>query len=431
MRRALPAALLLVLLSAGPALAAAGGGSSGFGGGGGGGGGGFSGGGGSTSGSGSGGGFAGFLFFVLIVLVVFAIGAIGDYRRRKRRRERVAMVELHSAKAADDDPAFAPAAVRESAARLFREVQAAWTARDETALARYLGPDLLVEWKRRLADFERKGWHNVCELRADPEVEYVGLVNRTADEEDRVVVRITAQMRDYVKDRHGNVIKKSDSASPDTTLEEYWTLAKRDGAWMLFSIEQDDEGSHHLESAIVATPWEDDQRLQDASATELAVADAIPDTQIREVADLDFDGDARVAAMDLSVVDGRFAPGVLEAAARRAVDAWAEAVDGDDAPLEAVASPEAVRALLHPRGDKTRLVVRGPQLQQLRITGVDAATQPATMRVEARVAGRRYIEDRDTLALLSGSKDAATTFTEHWTLALDGTGETPWRIVGT
>ena len=56
--------------------------------------------------------------------------------------------------------------------------------------------------------------------------------------------------------------------------------------------------------------------------------------RVGELVDVDFDGDARAAALDLSVVDGRFAPAVLEAAARRAVAAWAEAVDGDDAALE-------------------------------------------------------------------------------------------------
>jgi predicted lipid-binding transport protein (Tim44 family) len=47
------------------------------------------------------------------------------------------------------------------------------------------------------------------------------------------------------------------------------------------------------------------------------------------------------------------------------------------------------------------------------------------------VAGRRYVEDRDTTDVVSGSKDAETRFTERWTLAVDGPPENPWRIVGT
>ena len=96
--------------------------------------------------------------------------------------------------------------------------------------------------------------------------------------------------------------------------------------------------------------------------TELAVADALPEGfTTADLAEVDFAGDARARALDLSVADGRFAPDVLEAAARRAVEAWAEAVDGDDAALEAVASPEAVGELLY-GGDATQEdAARGPR----------------------------------------------------------------------
>ncbi len=120
---------------------------------------------------------------------------------------------------------------------------------------------------------------------------------------------------------------------------------------------------------------------------------------------------------------------MLEAAARRAVEAWAEAVDGADAALERAATPAAAHALLYPRGESTRLVVRGPRLQALRIVAVDADAQ--TFTVEADVHGRRYLEDRDTVAVIEGSKDRATTFTERWTLALADDPATPWRIVAT
>ena len=84
------------------------------------------------------------------------------------------------------------------------------------------------------------------------------------------------------------------------------------------------------------------------------VADGLPEGfTTADLAQLDFDGDARAHALDLSLADARFAPDVLEAAARRAVEAWAEAVDGDDAALERVASPEAVAGLLY-GGDSTR-----------------------------------------------------------------------------
>ena len=119
------------------------------------------------------------------------------------------------------------------------------------------------------------------------------------------------------------------------------------------------------------------------------------------MADLDFEGDARAAALDLSLADGRFAPDVLEIAARRAVDAWAEAIDGDDRRSNAIADREAVdqtAASRRSRAARTRLVVRGPRVRQIRITGLDAAAEPPTMTIDVELEGRRYIEDRDTAA---------------------------------
>ena len=101
------------------------------------------------------------------------------------------------------------------------------------------------------------------------------------------------------------------------------------------SIEQQAEGDHHLDEEIVASPWSG-KRIADEALTELAVEDKLPEGfTTADLAELDFPADARAHALDLSLADGRFAPDVLEAAARRAVEAWAEAVDGEDAPLEA------------------------------------------------------------------------------------------------
>jgi predicted lipid-binding transport protein (Tim44 family) len=68
-------------------------------------------------------------------------------------------------------------------------------------------------------------------------------------------------------------------------------------------------------------------------------------------------------------------------------------------------------------------------VKQIRIEAVQVETEPATMTVAVELGGRRYVEDRDTTTVVSGSKDSATTFTERWTLALDGPDSAPWRIV--
>lgn len=430
-------------------LAAAGGGSGGFGGGGGGGG-----------GGGRGAGLYiliqiliriaifghGLGVVILIGLVVIAIlfrslaprarafyGAQQDTGRAARaktaRRER--RVELAAAEAAEEDPAFAPDNVKPAAAELFTRIQHAWDAGDRATLKSLVAPDLEAEWERRLDDFDRRGWRNRVQPLEPPRVEYVALSHRGDRRTDRVTVRVESRLRDYVVDRDGKHIKRAGRATETVRTREFWTLARNaKGDWILASIEQGAEGRHALEAEIVPTPWSDDQGLRDQALVERAVADAVPDgTSVAEVADLQFDGDAHAAALDLSVADGRFAPDVLEVAARRAVAAWAEAVDGDDAQLRAIAGPAAANQLLHPGGTDTRLVVRGPRVKQIRIAQLDAAAEPPTMTVELDVEGRRYVENRDTTELLAGSRSRATTFTEHWTFALDGAAEQPWRIV--
>jgi predicted lipid-binding transport protein (Tim44 family) len=421
-------------LAAPAALAGAGGGSGGYGGGGGGGGG-YSGGGGSGSGGTGSPLLDGLIIagILIVVLVLVVVGAVSTWRYRRRRLERLERVNAAAAEAAEDDPVFAAEAVVPAAADLYLACQAAWDARDREKLATVVGGDLLVEWTRRLDDFDKKRWRNRVKVHGRPAVEYLGLVNRAGDAEDRVVVRICASQDDFVELGGGGTVNKEGESDKTVSVEEWWTLARHDGRWIVVSIEQEAEGRHNLETAIVARPEADDERLHDEATVEVAQADAAPaGVKTAEIADLDFAGDARAAALDLALADARFAPDVLEVAVRRAVAGWAEAVDGEDAPLLAVADPDVAARLLHPGGsDKTRLVVRGPRVRRLRITELDAAAEPARMSVEVEVSGRRYVEDRDTADVVSGSKDAEATFTERWTLAIDGPPESPWRIVAT
>ncbi len=442
-------ALVLALLVAPAAFASAGGGSAGFSGGGGGGG-------------GHGSGFAiyivlqllfriallghglGALVLIALALIYFFFkrflpylqqwlatraGARSGGHQRSSQRER--RVELAAAEAADEDPAFAPDNVRATAKRLFGEIQKAWDAEDRGHLRELVGSDLLVEWERRLDDFDRRGWRNHVQPLGEPTIEYVGLTRKGDRDTDRVVVRIDARLKDYVVDRYGRHLKRNGRLGETTRVREFWTLGRRGQQWVLVSIEQGAEGRHALDEQIVATPWADERGMRDEALVEAAVADAVPKgVKVSEVADLQYEGDAQAAANDLSVADGRFAPDVLEIAARRAVQAWAQAVDGNDELLRGIATPAAVRELLYagdPSG-RTRLVVRGPVVDGIRIIGLDAASEPPTMTVEVHVQARRYLEDRATTAVVAGSKSRPSSFTERWTMTLDGDSAQPWRI---
>jgi hypothetical protein len=240
---------------------------------------------------------------------------------------------------------------------------------------------------------------------------------------------VQARLRDYVEDRAGRRVKRIGRFTETVRTREYWTLGKRGTRWVLVSIEQGAEGEHRLDEALVASPWSDDSTLRDQALVEGAVADAVPTgTNLAELADLEFTGDARGAANDLSLADGRFAPAVLEVAARRVVQAWVDAVDGSDAALQRIADPAAARALLHPDGPQSRLVVRGLAIRGLQITGLDAAAVPPAMTLELELSGRRYLEDRDTAAVVSGSQSRSVQFSESWTLTLSGDEAEPWRL---
>lgn len=435
-------ALSLVLLGvvAPDVLAQAGGGSSGFSGGSGGGGGGKYGGGGSYRGDGD---LRAGLYLVGIGLLVSLMACTQALWRRRHegkqqrtfarlrdrsrptRQERDARVSTASAAAAEDDPVFAAPLVTAQAAALYVDVQRAWSMRDDATLERLLGPDLLVEWRHRLADFASKGWVNEVEIRGGPAVELVGLVNRTASAGERVTVTVSARLHSVVRTPDGAVITRDVDADGDGEIEvcEYWTLAPSDAGWRLVSVEQEQEGAHHLAAPIVAAPSADCGRLSGAPPAGTAVVEHVS---------VAFAGTAREKALDLALVDPRCAPDVLEVAARRALDAWAEAVDGDDGALLAIASPRVAHGLRYPYAMAqpwARVVVRGPQLLRVAITALDTEREPPRMEVTARITGVRYVEHRDTLALLWGSTDHNAEFTEHWTFALDGRPSAPWQLV--
>ena len=443
-----------------PTLGAAGGGSGGFGGGGGGGGGGFGGGGGGGGGGFGGGGGGGpivissdpraVLFGLFIILAFFlAVWIMGKMAQRGqmrvavwsrqyaewrdkatagKRRRRAKEVPPAAMAAAEDDGYFSEEQVTASADRLFRDIQTAWDGNDQDALRRMVGPDLMIEWSRRLDDFAAKQWRNRVAVKR-LNVEYVGLTNRADDARDVIVVRVAALLDDYVIDRSGREVSHTGNPSRESYLREYWTLGVRDGQWMLLSIEQDVEGEHNLTDPLVARPEEDVASIRDEVVVERGVEDRAPaGTRLGELVDVDFADDALMAARDLALVDGRVDPDVIEVSVRRALSAWSEAVDGDDDALLQIAPPAIAEALLRPNGPKTRLVIRGPKMQTATVSKLDP-TEPIRVAVDARVRGVRYVEDRDTVILVSGEKDREVTFTERFVLQLTDDEDTPWQLV--
>lgn len=149
------------------------------------------------------------------------------------------------------------------------------------------------------------------------------------------------------------------------------------------------------------------------------------------VAGADLTADAHAAALDLSLVDDRFAPRVLAGEVDQAVRAWAQTIDGSDAPLRALASPAALEEQLHPGdpADQLRVVIRGPHVQSVHIIQLDAHHNPPTMLVELRVSAHRYQEDSTITIITDGDRSTRQTFTARWRMALTHDDTHPWQIV--
>lgn len=341
--------------------------------------------------------------------------------------DREAAVRLAAVEAAEDDPLFDAGVVRKRAAALFVAIQRAWSADDVVALRRLVGPELMVEWEARLGDFRRKGWRNEVDVLEGPRVRYVGVTNRAGDDEDRVVVGLTAKLRDVVVDRRGRVLPSDEGEV--ARISEYWTLGKRAGGWVVVSIEQEREGAHHLSEPLVAVPEGDVARLRAEAVMELGAADGVPAAHVGELLSPEFTGGARAAALDLSLVDGRFAPDVLATAVGEVVAAWADAVDGPDEPLARRTTPKALQALLYPTASRRdRLVIRGEAVRSTTIVGVTPGPPPQ-VRVQLDIDGVQYVEDRQTTEVVAGSKRRPTTTRQDWTLRLTDDPRCPWIVV--
>jgi predicted lipid-binding transport protein (Tim44 family) len=331
------------------------------------------------------------------------------------------------------EPIFEPDAVHGQAAQLFRNIQSAWSERDLDRLTALVGSDLMVEWERRLNDFDRRGWHNIVDILEGPTVQYVSLANRGEKDKDRVVVFIEAVVSDYVRvERSGGILTHNSGSSPRTRVGEYWTLAPHDDHWMLVSIEQPEEGAYHLRERPIPRP-EDDDHLRDDTFLAMAAASTLPEGFTdADLISVDFATDARAAALDMSLADPRFSIDVLETSVRQVIEAWAQAVDGGDTPLERIATRESIDQLLYDSDSRrlTRVVVRGPMVRRVQVAHLDVTHTPPRMRVDAELGGFRYVEDRDTVAVLEGSKTRPSAFAEQFTMELvDGSSARPWQVV--
>jgi predicted lipid-binding transport protein (Tim44 family) len=166
----------------------------------------------------------------------------------RRMRKRVAAVQA----AAGDGPVFGAAAVRAATASLFREMQSAWDAADRERLTRISAQGLMADWTARLEDNETAGVRYRVAVLKGPDVDYVRVMDDPDDSADHVCVRVRAKLRCFLElpDKSRRPVPEA-NGSQRMSIEEYWTLSRRDGGWIMYSIRPASDGREFLAEEIV------------------------------------------------------------------------------------------------------------------------------------------------------------------------------------
>ncbi|MGN6780963.1 MAG: Tim44 domain-containing protein [Marmoricola sp.] len=419
-----------VLLSPEAASARGGGGIHGYGGGGGGGGfGGFGGGhGGGFFFVGGGGGGGGFVLLVIVLLVAYylfktmaankrrarTMNTTGDrvaHRSDKRAQARAVAVEAQVDDLAQRDGTFDVDQLKRRCTSLYVTAQRAWSTADLATLRTILSPVLYGKWEEQLAEYSRRGERNVVEVVQGPQVQMVSVANREGETDDTVTFRITATLNDYVVSRaSGGRLSRIDGS---TQPVEYWTLRKNgSGEWIVSSIEQAEDGRHHLTDALETDAW--DQRAVARDATlEVAGGGAAYDGDVLALTNISWAEDADRAAADLSVVDPRFDTSVLEVAIAEFLQEW----QLNDGSLDFT----AVRTI-------HRTVMRTATIGRIEVQRL-VSRDPIVFEVAVAADGVYYEVDRRTEEVVAGDAHASRALRFLFTLALDGADSRGWRVI--
>jgi hypothetical protein len=160
--------------------------------------------------------------------LIFGLLALFKLPGERRLRRRVRTVEA----AAGDSPVYGPAVVCAAGARLFGEIEAAWNAGDRQRLARVSAPDLMSDWTKRMDGYAAAGGRYRVDVLKPPRVDFVGLL---ADR-GQVRLRVRAKLRRALELSNGKRrALPEDRGRQKVAFEEYWTLSRSGGEWILWS----------------------------------------------------------------------------------------------------------------------------------------------------------------------------------------------------
>jgi len=175
-----------------------------------------------------------------LVFGVTSLFRLPGERRIGKRARAVAV-------AAGDSSVYGGAVVYAAAAQLFGEVQAGWNARDRDRLARISASGLWSDWSKRMDGYDAAGEHYRAEVLKGPHLDYVGLL---ADRE-QVRLRVRAKMRRSLESNKGKRRALPGDRGRRNGFEEYWTLSRCDGEWILWSTRSHRSRDKYITEPIV------------------------------------------------------------------------------------------------------------------------------------------------------------------------------------
>jgi hypothetical protein len=333
--------------------------------------------------------------------------------RRKRRRAQVA--EAAAVEASLEEPAFAPERLREAVDEVL-------------AVAREVGspgggpsdrPDaaLITRWAGSLA----AALGGEIRLDASPRVEILRVVNRPGQLEDRVIVRVRLRLLR----RHHPLV------DPHTlTLDQRWTFGRAGELWTLRSIDSSSSEERTLAQRLIPTEWTDEQRLREQALIELADAERVPPSaSLGELVRADLPPHQKL--LELSQIDGRFDPALIDAVLHHLVDAWEAATTGSVQPLENLCAHGAVHKLRYPAPTRRPLtfVLSDAQLTDWEATDVDVSAEHPHLQVRISVVAVRYVIESAIGDHVAGSRETPRRLQLIWTLGLFSADRDPWRLL--
>lgn len=313
-------------------------------------------------------------------------------RTVRQVRAKRAVARVRAAAVAEED--FSVTAPVEAARAIYAELGGDRPDRDE--VARLLGAGA-GSWLYEHSELGEGHW-----AVGPPTIDLIRVLERDAASPRRVVVCV-----------RGPLLARPPSWLPDRLVTArdqavaFWTMAREDDGWSLAVVEPHGAGARHLRADPGELRAREAEALRDAATIESATADvtsaATELTVARRVVGAD---EARAALLDLSLVDGRFAPHVIERSVVRVLRAWEETGSGDAIGLSRLAAPVARRQL------ESASSIDRPWIDDFTPVEVDTRRRSPSVVVMATARGTAVGLRREIC----------------WRFALTDEDDVPWRL---